>query len=222
MGFAGIALALIAVPGPDWIFVLGASTKDRVVLPPVLGLMLGYVVLTALVAVGAGPIIANVPVALTLITIFGACYLVYLGVSALRSKGEASGTTAEGAAPAPDRGHVVRGMGVSGFNPKGLLLFVAVLPQFASPDHGWPLPLQLGALGILYVALAGSFYTMLGFGAGRLFAARPRIAHLTTRVAGVAMIIVGLGLVAEHVIAAGGIDQLFATSITTSTTAAGR
>lgn len=208
-GFAGIAIALIAVPGPDWIFVLGSSTRDRVVLPPVLGLMLGYVVLTALVALGAGPIIAGVPLVLTLITLFGACYLVYLGVSTLRSD---SGVTTDAGTPAPSRGHVVRGMGVSGFNPKALLLFVAILPQFASPDRAWPLPAQLAVLGIFYVFLAGSFYAMLGFGAGRLFAAHPRLSYLVTRVAGVAMIVVGLGLVVEHVVAAGGISELFATT----------
>lgn len=70
-GFAVIAFALIAVPGPDWAFVLAAGARDHVVWPAVGGLMVGYLVLTAVVAVGIGPLIAAIPLAMTLLTVPG-------------------------------------------------------------------------------------------------------------------------------------------------------
>jgi threonine/homoserine/homoserine lactone efflux protein len=57
-GFALIAVTLILVPGPDWAFVLASGVRDRVVGPAVLGLMLGYAAITAVVAVGVGPVLA--------------------------------------------------------------------------------------------------------------------------------------------------------------------
>jgi threonine/homoserine/homoserine lactone efflux protein len=51
-----------------------------------------------------------------------------------------------------DRATLVKGIGVSGLNTKGLLVFLAVLPQFATPRGPWPLAVQLGVLGVLLLA----------------------------------------------------------------------
>jgi threonine/homoserine/homoserine lactone efflux protein len=89
---------------------------------------------------------------------------------------------------------------VSGLNPKGLLLFLAVLPQFTHRAGGWPLPLQFAALGGIYIAITALFYLPLGFTADRVLGARPRVAQLTTRIAGVAMLIVGAALIVERAV----------------------
>jgi arginine exporter protein ArgO len=71
-GFAAVALAMIAVPGPDWAYVLAAGTRNHVVWPVVSGIAIGYALITAVVALGVGPLIATRPLALTALTAVGA------------------------------------------------------------------------------------------------------------------------------------------------------
>jgi threonine/homoserine/homoserine lactone efflux protein len=203
LGFAAIALTLIVVPGPDWAYVLAAGTRDHVVLPAVAGIMTGYLLITLVVVVGAGPLVTGVPFALTALTLAGACYLTYLGIRTLRSVRALPGR-APTAAPTPvgwaiggPLGYVARGIGVSALNPKGLLIFLSILPQFARTG-GWPLPVQLAVLGGLFTALTGAFYLPLGYASDRVLGARPGIARTTTTIAGIAMILVGIALLAER------------------------
>ena len=85
VGFALVAFTLIVVPGPDWAYILAAGARDHVVLPAVAGLMLGYAAVTAVVAVGVGPLVARSSTALLALTVCGAAYLIYLGTKVLRS-----------------------------------------------------------------------------------------------------------------------------------------
>jgi threonine/homoserine/homoserine lactone efflux protein len=199
LGFAGVALTLIAVPGPDWAYILAAGLRDHVVLPAVGGLLIGYAMVTAVVAVGVGPLVAAVPGVLTALTVAGAAYLTWLGVGILRHPSEVwADDDGRRATPAPWR-FVARGIGVSSLNPKGLLLFLAILPQFVRPDAGWPVSAQLAVLGAIFVLICGAFYVPLGYGASHVLASRPAAARVVARIAGVAMIVVGLALVGERV-----------------------
>jgi len=74
--FWATAALLIAVPGADWAFVLGAALRDRLVLPAVAGLALGYAGITALVAAGVGALVAGSPALLGGLTLAGGLYLV--------------------------------------------------------------------------------------------------------------------------------------------------
>ncbi|MBF4461278.1 MULTISPECIES: LysE family translocator [unclassified Rathayibacter] len=197
--FAGVALTLIAVPGPDWAFILAAGARDHVVIPAVAGLVIGYTLITGAVVVGVGPLVAAWPAALFVLTLLGAAYLIYLGVTILRSPGRISQTSDVNAR----RGSgaiLVRGIGVSALNPKGLLIFLAILPQFTRPEASLPLAVQLAALGGVFTAICALFYLALGFAADRILGPSPRVARTTTRVAGATMILVGLVLIAERVI----------------------
>jgi threonine/homoserine/homoserine lactone efflux protein len=149
------------------------------------------------VSLGVGALVANDPAGMTALTLAGAVYLTYLGVHTLRSR--AAVPADEAPATATSRGrYVTRGMGVSALNPKGMLLFIAILPQFASRHAGWPLPAQLAGLGVVYVAIAIAFYLALGFLARSILGSRPAVSSLTTTIAGVAMVVAGVGLVAER------------------------
>jgi threonine/homoserine/homoserine lactone efflux protein len=104
-----------------------------------------------------------------------------------------------GASPAgTGRAVLVRGMGVSALNPKGLLVFLALLPQFTSPRWSWPLAAQLGLLGLVFVVSCAGFYLSLGSAARRLLAARPSAARAVTRFSGAAMVVIGALLLAWH------------------------
>jgi threonine/homoserine/homoserine lactone efflux protein len=213
LAFWGVTFLLIVVPGPDWAFTLAAGVRDGVVLPAVTGLVLGYALLTVLVAVGVGALVARSPLVLTTLTVVGGCYLVYIGTSVLRrpgalhvDHGDAPDTTdsrrrAGTASPRPasTAAIVSRGVGVSGLNPKGLLIFVALLPQFTDPGGHWPVTVQLTALGLVFVVTCGAFYTVVGRSARAIVGARPGAARLIYRMSGAAMVLVGLLLFVERV-----------------------
>lgn len=203
LAFAGVAITLIVVPGPDWAFVLTAGARDRVVLPAVAGLVAGYLLVAAVVAVGAGPLVAATPAAFVALSLIGAAYLVSLGVRILRSPAGAHlpGVRAPEAAGYGDgSGRAFRrGIGVSALNPKGLLFFLAFLPQFARPSSPWPLAVQLAVLGAVWAAICALFYTALGFTADRALAARPGLNLVITRVSGAAMIVIGAVLLMDAI-----------------------
>jgi threonine/homoserine/homoserine lactone efflux protein len=186
-----LAALLIAVPGPDWAFTLGAGLRARSVLPAVAGLVAGYSLLTAAVALGVGALVAASPSALRLLTLCGGAYLIRLGAATLRHPGEVvvPGDVRPGGWPV-----FARGLAVSGLNPKALLLFVALLPQFTDPRAAWPLPAQLAALGLTFVLTCAAFYAALGSAARTLLRRRPGTARAAGRLAGAAMVLLGAAL----------------------------
>jgi threonine/homoserine/homoserine lactone efflux protein len=159
--------------------------------PAVSGLLLGYAALTAVVAAGVAAVVARTPAVLSALTVAGAGYLIWLGVGVLRRPPAivAGGWAASSAGRA-----VARGFGVSGLNPKGLLLFLALLPQFTSPGDRWPVAAQIALLGALHTANCGAGYLGVGVLARSVLRARPAAARLTTRLSGVAMVVLGLVL----------------------------
>lgn len=84
--------------------------------------------LTAVVAAGVGALVAESPVVLGVLTVAGAVYLICLGVGALRHPAEP--TWADDGAAASSVSQALKGAGISGLNPKGLLLLVSLLPQW--------------------------------------------------------------------------------------------
>ena len=78
-----------------------------------------------------GALVTTVPHALSTLTVVGAAYLVYLGCGPLTKP---TIPHADGRNP---RRALLKGIGTSGLNPKGLLLFLAVLPQFTDRDGRW-------------------------------------------------------------------------------------
>lgn len=195
-----VSFLLVLVPGADWAYAIAAGLRGRTVLPAVSGLLAGYVVLTAVVAAGVAALVARTPVVLTVITLVGAAYLVRLGV----------GTVVRPSAPqAAEDGPVVdgatswwrqavRGAGISGLNPKALLLFVALLPQFAARGVGWPFAAQIAVLGLVHTANCAVVYAGVGTTARRVLRARPSVATTVSRCPGVAMIVLGGLLLVER------------------------
>ena len=131
------------------------------------------------------------------------------GTGPVSYPGADSGTGRSGTGPVPEpaadsgtgRSVLVRGLGVSGLNPKGLLVYLAVLPQFTTPRGPWPLTAQLGVLGLVFVLTCGAFYLSLGSVARRILESRPGTARAITRFSGAAMVIIGVLLLAERLAA---------------------
>lgn len=163
-GFVPAAILVSAIPGANQL--LGLRNAIRFGLTwAAMGIaarLAAFVVLIGLVVVGLGSILTQSAASLTVIKWIGVGYLIWIGVTALRSRPEpASGATA---APEEDRRRVVRHeFMVAITNPKALLLFAALLPQFTTPgpDAG----VQLAILGVAYLgveAVVGALYTGLG------------------------------------------------------------
>ena len=87
---------------------------------------------------------------------------------------------------------------MSGLNPKGLLLFLALLPQFTDPAGTWPLAAQIALLGVLHTANCGVGYLGVGALTRVVLRAHPAVARRTSRLSGIAMILLGAALLAAH------------------------
>lgn len=195
LAFWAVALLLIAVPGADWAFTIGAGLRGPV-LPAVGGLVAGYAAVTLVVAAGVGALVAGSPAVLTGLTLIGGLYLMWHGVTTFARPS----TPDVQDEPGTGRSTFLRGVGVSGLNPKGLLIFLALLPQFTDPEDGWPIAAQIGVLGLAFMTTCGVFYFCLGTLTRTVLDARPAAARVTGRLSGAAMTALGGWLLVDHLL----------------------
>ncbi|MGO4804440.1 LysE family translocator [Arthrobacter sp. 2MCAF15] len=194
LAFALAAFVLIAIPGPSVLFVIGRTLAlgRRGGLLSVVGNAAGELVQIAAVALGVGVVLAQSLLLFSVVKFAGAAYLVYLGIQAIRHRG--SGTAGASSAGPSSTARVLReGFIVGATNPKSIVFFVAVLPQFVDYSAG-AIPVQLGTLGVVFLLIAlvsDSTWSLAAGTARHWFARSPRrIAALSTT-GGVMMI--GLG-----------------------------
>ena len=200
--FIVVAAALACTPGVDWAYSITAGLRQRSFVPAVAGLCGGYVLHTILMVAGLAALLAGMPGVLTWITVAGAGYLLWLGISTLRSwRGASFGAAdAAGLPTANQLRTFLQGMGTSGINPKGLLFYVALVPQFVSPESSLPVPVQSGLLGLTFVVLAGIVYTCVALLARKLLQSRPGAARKVTLASGVIMVALGVVLLSEQLV----------------------
>lgn len=193
MAFWGTSFLLVCTPGADWAYMITAGLRNRSVVPAAAGLLLGYVVLTCVVAAGVAALVAGTPMVLGGLTVVGAVYLVWLGTDTLLHP--ATPTAAEeGLSHASGLSQALKGVGISGMNPKALLLFLALLPQFTDVASVWPMGLQILLLGLVHILSCAVVYSGVGLGARTLLRARPTLARAVSRLSGAAMVTIGLVL----------------------------
>jgi threonine/homoserine/homoserine lactone efflux protein len=183
--FLAVDLLLVLTPGADWAYAIAAGLRARSVVPAVAGLLLGYAGHTILVVAGLAALVAANPGLLTVLTTVGATYLIWLGGNVLLKPSDPQENQ-----QIPRR-TMLRGVGISGLNPKGLLLFVALLPQFIRPEAAWPVALQTGVLATLHMATCAVVYLTVGVLARVVLRAKPKAALVVSRVSGVAMVAIG-------------------------------
>lgn len=152
--FVLAAVALVLVPGPDMMYMLGRCLAQgrRAGILSAIGFNLGgYVHLTAAV-LGLSAILATSATAFTIVKWIGAAYLVYLGLSALWSKQGPLAIEADAAGGRPSRTILWQAFLSDVLNPKVALFFLALLPQFV--DRSAPHPtLQIILLGVTVNAI---------------------------------------------------------------------
>lgn len=166
LAFALASVVLIAVPGPSVLFVIGRSLalgwKGGVL--TVLGNAAGQLVQVAAVALGVGIIVAQSVVLFSVVKLAGAAYLVYLGIKAIRHRHHHLSAARQPVA-SPPRRLVGEGLVVGATNPKSVVFFVAVLPQFVDYPSG-AIPFQLALLGAVFLLIAIVSDTVWAIAAG--------------------------------------------------------
>jgi threonine/homoserine/homoserine lactone efflux protein len=114
----------------------------------------GFALQLALVSVGVGSIVAKSDALFTTLKLLGAAYLVFLGLRNVRDR-KALARLFGATEVAPKRlGRIVReGFVVGATNPKGFIIFTAVLPQFIDRSAGH-VTLQIAVLGAICIVIA--------------------------------------------------------------------
>jgi threonine/homoserine/homoserine lactone efflux protein len=197
LAFGLVALVVIAIPGPSVVFTVGrALTYGRAVaLMTVVGNSFGLLTALVLVVLGLGELVATSDVVYEVVKIGGALYLVYLGVQALRHRHGIT-VTGESRSVGPLRPATALRQGfLVGFtNPKGYVMFVALLPQFLdrSRGHDSLQMLALGSLAFVIGLCSDSVWALLASQLRRWFNASPRRGRTLGTVGGMSMI--GLGV----------------------------
>ncbi|PCE24764.1 lysine transporter LysE [Burkholderia ubonensis subsp. mesacidophila] len=188
------------VPGADWAYAISAGLRGSVVAPAVGGMLLGYLAITLVVAAGVGTLVTSVPAFLSVLTVVGGAYLLWLGVRTLLHPSSELSVGQEQVQNSR-LGWSFKGFAISGLNPKAILLFVALLPQFTRRDAGWSVSAQIVALGLLHMINCAAVYSVVGLGSKAVLSTRPKAARMVSQLSGAAMVVVAVILFGEQVFA---------------------
>ncbi|WP_230279810.1 LysE family translocator [Croceicoccus sp. Ery15] len=196
LSFWVVSLALAATPGADWAYVIASGLKERALVAALSGLMLGYVAITILVAAGVGALVAQAPSLMAALTALGVGYLIWLGIGMLRHPPVPAPAQSDGRTGMQ---RIATGFGISGLNPKALLLFLALLPQFTSLGAVLPVGMQLGVLGFVHIVNCCAVYALVGLGSRAVLRSRPNAARVFGRCSGAIMIVLAIALAADKI-----------------------
>ena len=195
--FLATILPLVCTPGPDILFVSsqGLAARRRGAVLATVGICTGYLIHALLATLGLAALIAASPVLFEGIRWIGAAYLIYLGIKLLFSAVSGDARQPPSASVAQ---LVPRGMLTSVLNPKGLLFFLALLPQFVDPASGHA-ALQTLILALVFVAACFVVYLAIGlvvatlrgrFSGGRAGRAANGLAGTVLTVLGVRLVLI--------------------------------
>ena len=195
--FCGVALLVTFTPGPGVLLAVSNSVAvgPRLTVFSSLGAAVGLFALSGAAMVGMGTILAMSSTAFSALKVAGALYLVYLGIKQWRSSGPARAPVATAHASARAPWHLfAQGLGVALTNPKAILFFSALFPQFLTPGEALFIQsLLLTTTFVVCAMLSHVFYVVVAQ-VLRIQFANPARVRLFTRVSGGAFVVLGLGL----------------------------
>jgi threonine/homoserine/homoserine lactone efflux protein len=161
----------------------------------VLGLATATLVHAVAMALGLSTLFLYSPLAFAMVKYLGAAYLIYLGVSALLSRGTFHAATTN-AAPLSLGAVYRQGVLTDLLNPKVALFFISFLPQFVDPSAGSP-TLQILFFGLLFHVTGVPVNLLVALAGGRLatlLALRPSFARIQNWISGTVLVVLGLRL----------------------------
>jgi len=154
LAFLLTVTVLILIPGPSVLFIVGRGVAGgrRAALATVVGNSCGLAVQLIAVALGIGAIVARSETVFSALKLVGASYLVLLGLRNIRDR-KALGTLSALRVEPKRLGRIIgEGFFVGATNPKGVIIFTAVLPQFIERSRG-DVQAQLLLLGAISIAI---------------------------------------------------------------------
>lgn len=195
--FALTETALCFVPGPAVLLVLSQALAHGTAKSvwSILGIVAANTVYFVLSATGIGAILIASYDLFFAIKWIGALYLIWLGISAFFSASHVS-VEAASARLISGRRMFANGMVLQLSNPKALVFFTALLPQFIDPHRPiWSQMLILALTSVVIEFFVQLLYATLA-GRASMLAARPSFARLANRLAGGLLIAAGLSIAA--------------------------
>ncbi|MDA1090394.1 MAG: LysE family translocator [Proteobacteria bacterium] len=199
-GFLATAVAVVISPGPDTIIILRHSLGSGrgAGLAAVLGVQLGLVVHTMLAVVGISLIIASSPVLLNGLASIGAAYLAWLGFKSLKGGG---GLTFDAAgAAAGNSGRALREAALCNLlNPKVILLFLALFPNFIDYQRG-NVTEQLIGLSVILIVINTIWQAPMALAADALrrWMANPAVLNGVNRASGATLLIMAALMLGQN------------------------
>ena len=150
------SVAIILIPGPSVMFVIaraGAWGRVSAVLTA-LGNALGMLLLSIFIAVGLGPLLQRSELLLVVVQVLGGLYLIHLGIDAYRNRQAHADDMVKIEEIKPNGFQILRqGFTVGALNPKALVFFSAVFPQFVDSTAG-SITFQLLMFGVIFAILS--------------------------------------------------------------------
>lgn len=200
-------MVIILAPGPSVLFVIARAIAwgRATAVFTVAGNVTGAFTLSVFVAVGLGPILQRSELAYIAVQWGGGLYLIYLGVDAIRKRSaHAADMTNQGEIAPSIRRSIRDGFWVGALNPKGVVFFAAVLPQFIDRERG-SVTAQLILLGAIFAILAfvsdGSWGMLAGTARNWLATDAKRLERLRAT-GGTIMIILGISVLFSAIVSA--------------------
>jgi threonine/homoserine/homoserine lactone efflux protein len=196
--------ALILVPGPSVLFVVGRGVAlgRRAALATVFGNAAGLSLQLLAVAAGLGALITRSDTALTVLQVTAGIYLAILGARTVRDRRVLAQVADTEASPGSLRQMLREGLVVGATNPKGLIIFVAVLPRFVerSDGHETTQLLILGAVCVAIALLSDGAWALASGAARQMLTGSERRLERLTALGGLVLVALGLGLVVSETI----------------------
>jgi threonine/homoserine/homoserine lactone efflux protein len=198
--YAIASFVIIVIPGPSVLFVIGRalSLGRGPALASVVGNALGVYAVAAFVAFGLGSVVQRSETAFLAIKLCGAAYLIWLGIQAIRHRQELAAALRAAEAPVSRWRAARQGFVVGVANPKALIMFGAVLPQFVD-RHAGHVSEQMLVMALVSFAIALISDSLWALAASRVrawFTGDPRRLAGVGGVGGLAMIGVGVSVAA--------------------------
>ena len=192
---------VVISPGPDTVLIVRytLSSGRRVGLATVTGVQLGLVLHTTAAVVGLSLIIMTLPVLYSVIAIAGTAYLVWLGYQSIRS---GIMTFSGDRSPIVGATKGLRDAAITNLlNPKVIFLFLALMPNFVTPDAG-NVSLQFAMLGAALILVNTIWQGALALGAeaARQWLEEPHIQRFLSWITGLILVVFALMLLVQHVI----------------------
>lgn len=206
-GFLVAAILLTLLPGPDILLVITQSivrgAKTGVIFAA--GLCTGIIFHTSVVAFGLSPLITGNPVVFTSVKIAGSLYLIYIGIRAflgrkkatleIKDKEETSGESTR----YPQLKYYRQGVIMNVLNPKVILFFLALFPQFITVQEGESSAFKFLILGVLFMLQGFAIFSAVAFCAGKLsryLAGNQKVAYYLCLVESAIFTLLGIFIVA--------------------------